>query len=224
MARYPFATLLDRSATGADRIFQLPDRKWASVVRRSGICGTVRFNMSSRDAARNVVSWSDVMRFLVLSLAFLVSACELMSNDRIPTEDDVRGWSALQPVVAACGEIRGVYQNVDVDSVVFYCRPRNGSEAEFWRQVRERSSAAGWVEDNTAASGPVKTFQRLQPRRGQQQLSSSEEIRVAWIDNRILVGYVQADHSSDPRPVRETSEGRFAEKSIWPHFIGLLSQ
>ena len=167
-------------------------------------------------------NFADGTPFLLIVSQTAVSSwrslvCELISMERIPTDADVRTWRALQPFVVACGEIRGVNQNIDVDSVVFYCRAVDASQAEFWRQIRERSSAVGWVEDSKGTTrGPVKTFQRLEPRRGQEQFSSSEEIRVAWTADRVVVGYVQADHSSEPTPVREVSEGRFAEKSIWP--------
>jgi hypothetical protein len=157
-------------------------------------------------------------------LVFTVSACELLSMERTPTEADIRAWRALQPFVDSCGEITGVYQNIDVDSVVFHCRGGVESEPELWRQLRERSAAVGWVEDSKErASGVVRTFQRLVPRRGAEQFSSSEELRIAWAGDRIVVGYVQADHPGEPTPVRETSEGRFAEKSIWPRFAELLS-
>lgn len=166
------------------------------------------------------------MRIPGLILAFMLTACgEPMSMERIPTEAEIRRWTALQAFVAACGEITGVYQNIDVDSVVFYCRPLDTSEAEFWRNLRERSSAASWVEDSKATTGgQAKTFQRLQPRRGEAQFSSSEEIRLAWTPERVVVGYVQADHFGEPAPVSHALEGRFAEKSIWPRFSALLAR
>jgi hypothetical protein len=40
----------------------------------------------------------------------------------------------------------------------------------------------------------------------------------------VILGYVQADHLGEPTPVSEASEGRFAEKSIWPRFNALLVQ
>jgi hypothetical protein len=148
-----------------------------------------------------------------------------VQKERIPTEVDIRGWNALQPFVAKGVKIQGVYQNLDVDSVVFQYAPAADSEAEFWRQVRERSVAAGWVEDNeTPSVRAVRVFQRSTRRREQEQSSSSEETRVAWTRDRVIVGYVQADHMGEPKPVREASEGKFAEKTIWPRFKALLPQ
>lgn len=170
-------------------------------------------------------SLTNPMRLVPLLLAFAVAACDPMSMEQVPSEAQIRAWDALKPFVAGCGEIRGVYQNLDVDSVVFHCRCRFESESEFWRLIAQQASPEGWIED-TAILGvvPIKTFQRLEGRRGQQQFSSSEETRVAWTPQRVIVGYVQADHSGEPTPVGKTGEGAFAERSVWPQFNRLLAQ
>jgi hypothetical protein len=165
------------------------------------------------------------MRLVPLFLAVAAMACDPMSMERIPSEAEIRNWDALKPFVAGCGEIRGVYQNLDVDSVVFHCDSRFESESEFWRLIAQQAIVEGWVEGTTITGGSViKSFQRLEGRRGQQQFSSSEETRVAWTPQRVIVGYVQADHSGEPMPVGKTGEGAFAETSVWPQFNRLLSQ
>ena len=167
------------------------------------------------------------MRLIVLMFASVVSACgPFMSMERVPTEADVRAWRALEPFVENCGAISGIYQNLDIDSVVLRCRPLDRiTEAEFWRAIATASSAAGWVEER-AATEPVETkvFERLATRQGREQFSGSEEIRIAWTPEHIAVGYVQADHAGDPKPVRDSSEGKFAEQTIWPRFNKLLPQ
>jgi hypothetical protein len=80
------------------------------------------------------------MRVVPLLLAFAVAACDPISMERVPSEAKIRAWDALKPFVAGCGEIRGVYQNLDVDSVVFHCHRRFESESEFWRLIAESIS------------------------------------------------------------------------------------
>ncbi len=159
---------------------------------------------------------------VVINLFF---ACIAM--ERVPSADEIQKWSALQPFVIQPSSITGVYQNIDTDSVVFHYSTRLTDPTAFWRELHNQARSSGWVHLAAAAetnsSREYETFQRLAPR-GELWFSSAEELRVAYRRDRIVVGYVQSDQQGDPKPVSQASEGRFANRELWPRFMALLSQ
>jgi hypothetical protein len=147
--------------------------------------------------------------------------------ERVPTAAEIQEWSALRPFVIQPSSITGVYQNSDVDSVVFHYSTRLTDQAAFWRELHNQARSSGWVHvvgaAETNGTREYETFQRLAPRRDL-WFSSAEELRVAYRRDRIVVGYVQSDQQGEPKPVSQASEGRFAVQEVWRRFMALLSR
>lgn len=160
---------------------------------------------------------------LHFGLAALTVACVEM--ERVPTATEIQQWQALQPFVLQADSITGVYRNHDVDAVVFEYNSNVGDVTEFWRLLQEGARSAGWAQATDGAvqrDSRYQMFYRFKPK-GELWFSSAEELRVAYQSGRVAVAYVQSDQDGDSKPVK-ASEGRFAEKHIWPRFFDLLSR
>jgi hypothetical protein len=152
-----------------------------------------------------------------------VAACTPhVDTERVPTEGDIRSWSTIQPFLVEAVHITGVYENDDIDSILFHYRSTASGGQAFWHQVDERATAEGWVGAPEGQLGH-KTYYRLRPR-GQAMVSSAEEVRVLYTPSRVVVGWIQSDQPGEPRPVAESSEGRFAERVLWPKFEALVGE
>ena len=157
----------------------------------------------------------------VVFVAFLTFvACDITNVEGVPSPADVRGRRQVAPFIVGTGEIEGLYNNVDVDAVVFSYELM--APQDFWRAVRQRAAGGGWQE--TADSARYVTFERFSPAQGTLNMSGSEEVRVALIGRRVLVAWVQTDHFGEPRRIRDSSEGEYASDRIWPQFEKHLSR
>ena len=148
-------------------------------------------------------------------------ACDTPDMERIPTDEELRTWPVLKPFLMSAESLTGVYRNLDVDCAVFHYRSSLPTE-QFWRQIEESATAQGWTPLPNGER-KYRTYQRLVPR-GSMGFSSAEEARIAYVAGRVVVGYVQSDQwSENPGPVAQSSEGRFAERQVWPKFDSLMS-
>ena len=171
-----------------------------------------------------------MIRALHVSLVFGGAAacmsCMTDSMERVPSADEIRKWPSLAPFVVEAASVTGVYQNIDIDSVVFHYITNVTAEGEFWRTVQRQAASAGWQHVDRVVSTPqlhkYETFQRLKPK-GELFFSSAEELRVAYTPARVVVAYMQSDQIGDPEPVSQASESRFADREIWPRFSQLTS-
>ena len=165
-------------------------------------------------------------RVALLIITCAVASMSCVSMDRIPSASEIRNWPALEPFLVEAASVTGVYQNVDIDSVVFYYSTTLTAENVFWCILNQRAVLAGWRHiDGVGSTYEVRkyeTFQRLKPR-GELGFSSAEELRVAYSPARVVVAYVQSDQNGDPKPVSQVSEGRFADQEIWPRFKELVA-
>ena len=148
-------------------------------------------------------------------------ACTAPDMERVPTQEDIRSWVALQPFIIQSERVVGVYQNLDVDCVVFHYHSTAPAEEAFWRELEQRARSEGWAPASPGA-GLQRAYRRLKPS-GSPYLSSAEELRIAYSPSRVVVGYVQSDQNGDPKPVAEAAEGRFAERHVWPKFNALVA-
>jgi hypothetical protein len=166
-----------------------------------------------------------ITRHSLIGLAVVSVSC--ISMERTPSASDVRRFTAVEPFVVQPTGVTGVYQNVDIDSVVFYYVTNLASDKEFWQAVKQQATLAGWQHVDDAAAGSsqpraYEAFQRLK-RKGELRFASAEELRIAYTPIRVVVAYVQSDHIGAPTPVSQTAEGRFADREIWSRFTQLLS-
>ena len=161
---------------------------------------------------------------LSITLAVLSVACAEM--ERVPASTEIQESQPLQPFLVSPVAITGVYQNLDVDSLVFHYTSRIRDETEFWRQLEQQAQSNGWAHTGNGRldrGQAYRTFERLKPR-GELSFSSAEELRIAYHPDRIAIAYVQSDQHGQPGPVAEASEGRFADDRIWPRFASLVPQ
>lgn len=144
-------------------------------------------------------------------------------KSRIPSCDDIRAQKALTTFLVDDTSIRGVYQNVDVDSLVFTYKTSVAAEGDFWQQLVRSVKGSGWYE--LGPKGEVRQFERTSSR-GNAMFSSAELLRIAYLSDkrRVVVGYVQADSSEENISFSETDEAGWAEKVIWPRFEELLDK
>ena len=161
-------------------------------------------------------------RVLSITLAAVSVACVEM--ERVPPSAEIQESQALQPFLVSPVAITGVYQNRDVDAVVFHYTSSIRDESEFWRRIEQQVQSAGWVNAKGGRHDPgqlYRSFERLKAQ-GELSFSSAEELRIAYHADRIAVAYIQSDQNGPPRPVAEASEGRFADDQIWPRFASLV--
>jgi hypothetical protein len=68
--------------------------------------------------------------FIALLILFLFAGCN-SGMDRVPSADEIRDSSRTKLFLVEAEQIRGIYQNIDVDSVIFAYRTRTASESDF---------------------------------------------------------------------------------------------
>ena len=170
--------------------------------------------------------WRTVHLLLLgTSLAAALVGCK----SRIPTAADIKAYQALDPFLVAETDIRGVYENIDVDSLVFTYTTSVASEDELWKRLEENLRGSRWEE--LAKRGAVRQFERTY-RRGETApgrpdmplFSSAELMRIAYLPRtrEVVVGYIQADCSEEEVSFRDTAESRWGDRFIWPQFDRLL--
>ena len=159
-------------------------------------------------------------RRFVFASALVLVACVAM--ERIPTADEIRRSSAVQPFLVEYEELTGVYQNLDVDSLVFRYRTSSRPDA-FWTALSRAAVQSGWDERLHSRTPGQRAFDRLKPKGGL-GFSSAEEVRVGVRGNLVVVGYVQSDQNGErPVPVERANEGQWAQSRLWPRFASELA-
>src|SRR5688500_11841041 len=128
-------------------------------------------------------------RLASVVITWAVASMSCISMDRVPSASEIRKWPALEAFVVEPASVTGVYQNMDVDSVVFHYGTNVTAEGEFWRILQRQAAAAGWQHvDGVASSRQLRkyqTFQRLKPK-GELWFSSAEELRVSYSPSRVV--------------------------------------
>ena len=100
----------------------------------------------------------------------LTNACNLASVNRVPSAGDVQSWEEVQSFIVAESELTGVYQNTDVDAVIFTYRTKL-PESEFLKQLAQRAEVAGW---SLTAATSVQIYERFSPRKSNTGFFGSE--------------------------------------------------
>jgi hypothetical protein len=133
----------------------------------------------------------------------------------------------LVAVSVEADDIRGSYQNLDVDCVVFSYSTRVQSAGAFWQKLTASLQGTSWKEIKPMDA--IRRFERRFPKgKGKSErtdmaiFSSAEETRVSYKQGRAVVAWVQADSSKDEASFAETSEAAFADRVVWPKFQALI--
>ena len=112
-----------------------------------------------------------LVKAIIFSTLFVFAGCDITNVEGVPSAADVRARRQVAPFIVGTGEIEGLYDNVDVDAVVFshaLTEPSN----EFSSLLRRRAAAEGWRE--SSESSTYVTFERFSPPRGTANMSGSE--------------------------------------------------
>ena len=159
----------------------------------------------------------------LLSATALVATVLVGCKSRTPSPADIKAYKAVTPFLIRETSIRGVYWNIDVDSLVFTYTTSIAVEEDFWQRLAERIKGSQWHE--LEPGGRIRQFERTLPR-GEAMFSSAEHLRIAYLDDKrtVVVAYVQADSSEEETSFSETNEARWADKWIWPMFDELLAE
>jgi hypothetical protein len=160
---------------------------------------------------------------LAVMASALLAACDFLSMEYIPRADDLRRNHST--FMIAESNLRGVYGNVDVESVIFTYTSAAQDSDEFWDAIHENAESAGWKL--TYEEPDLRRYERIIPRTGYQVLHSAEETRIAYNSTTkvVTVAWVQAYPSTLPDRFSDTGEeATWAEEAIWPQFRRLLAQ
>jgi hypothetical protein len=139
----------------------------------------------------------------------------LLTMEYVPTAEKILAGQHLQPFLVDPSDVEGIYGNIDIDSAVFRYRPGVVDVDEFWRRIDRQIEGTAWTK--LPADGELRRFQRVFPK-GSKAFCSVEEIRVRYdaVNRRVVVGWVQADSSTDVGRLAACSEADFANHVIWP--------
>jgi hypothetical protein len=169
---------------------------------------------------RSIMGTCHAARSCLVIGMVVVAGCDLLSKDRVPDAEEVRRFHSAF-LVEETG-IRGVYGNMDVDSVVFTYQTNAADETTFWDKLHEQVEARDWrlVDDQDS----FRRYERIIPRTGQQGYHSAEEARIAYKapPEPVVVAWVEADTSTLPDTFADTDEAQWANGAIWPKFQELV--
>jgi hypothetical protein len=143
--------------------------------------------------------------------------------EQVPSADLIEQW--LGPFLVEADQIKGIYRNLDVDSVVFTYRTALATEQAFAEGLTRNLAASRWQRQThtTAFIEYRRRFAKGETSPGRPDMpifASREVIRLSFnsADRTVVVAYVQADASQDSDSFEDTGEGTWAEKAIWPKF------
>ncbi len=162
-------------------------------------------------------------------LITLFSGCGQLSLNTVPTETVIRDWMGrflIEPQ-----EIRGEYQNLDVDCLLFAYHSEAKSADDFWKTLDLQVKAENW--EKTDIDGPNSEYRRYfakgETHADRPDMTAFESFEVTRVflheaTMTAVIGMVQADASSGPKNFEETGEGKWSRSAFWPRFEKLVSK
>lgn len=156
-------------------------------------------------------------RIFTILLVSLFTSCDFPDMETVPSAETIRSWDALQPFLVAEKGITGIYQNFDVDSLIFHYSTSYKDERNLLEAIRGNIKETRWGEasDDTC---PYYQFERRfekgeeNPNRpGMSLCPSTEILRITFFQDRdiVVVGYLQSDGGS---------ELQWSERFLWPQY------
>ena len=164
-------------------------------------------------------------KYFAILILIILQGCEFLSMERTPSSSDVLAWTDLHPFILNKTNVHGVYQNLDIDSMVFYYEASAYNDASFWNDIMHSSSSEHWKE--TGKRGVFRIFERYDGPRGSNRIYSSEQIRIYFDSKRRVakIAYVQIDGMGKPVLFADNdTQIRFANKKLWPKFMELIER
>ncbi|AUB84572.1 hypothetical protein [Candidatus Thiodictyon syntrophicum] len=166
--------------------------------------------------------------FVGLMAVILLSGCDFLSLEQVPGPEAIRG--RMGRFLVNPDQIRGVYRNLDIDSLVFTYTARVDGETAFWGRLEEGLQGSRWTE--TERRGAMREYRRsyregeCDAERPDLAIFSSFEVARVFFDptsQTVAMAYVQADGRSSDMTFEDTGESQWVEKAIWPRFRDLVS-
>jgi hypothetical protein len=160
---------------------------------------------------------------LLSVMAMCLTGCSLLTMEEIPSPELIKKW--MGPFLIEADQIKGVYRNLDVDSLIFTYGTAVQTEGEFRNALSSALVNSRW-QRSTSATDFIefrRTFAKgdtSEDRPDMAMFASFELARLSFnpAERKVVVAYVQADTSKSVTRFEDTSEGEWAERVIWPKF------
>ncbi len=94
--------------------------------------------------------------FAGLMGVILLSGCDFMSMEQVPSSEAIRGWMAR--FLVSPDQIHGVYRNLDIDSLVFTYTSKVDGEVAFWSRLEDGLQGSRWTE--AERRGAMREYRR----------------------------------------------------------------
>lgn len=162
-------------------------------------------------------------------MAVCLTGCSLLTMEEVPSPELIKKW--MGPFLIEADQVKGIYRNLDVDSLVFTYRTAVQTEGEFRNALSSALVNSTWKR-STSATDFIE-FRRMfekgdtsEDRPDMAMFASFELARLSFnpADRKVVVAYVQADTFKRVTRFEDTSEGEWAERVIWPKFNELIKK
>ena len=162
-------------------------------------------------------------RVCSLMLVAFLAGCSLVTMEEVPSPELIKKW--MGPFLIESDQIKGVYRNLDVDSMVFTYRTSVTTEERFLVSLASSLAGSTWQRETNAMA--FIEFRRgfskgeTAPDRPDMTMFASLEVaRLSFnpTNHTVVVAYVQSDSVKNIDRFEDTSEGKWAERTIWPKF------
>lgn len=166
---------------------------------------------------------------MLATLTMLFTGCSIITMEQVPSTDLIKKW--MGSFLIEADQIKGVYRNLDIDSVVFTYRTGATTEQDFAESLVDNLADSKW-QRQTEVTDFIE-FRRVfakgdttAERPDMAIFTSLELVRLSFnpTNRTVTVAYVQADTSKNVSRFEETGEGKWAERTIWPKFDQLRKQ
>lgn len=154
--------------------------------------------------------------FFILLIS-LFASCNSLDMETVPSAETIRSWKAIRPFLIAEKGITGIYQNFDVDSLIFIYSSSHKDERQLLEAIRGNITETKWREASNDACSYHQFERRFKmgeenPNRPDMSLFPSTEIlRITLFPDRsiIVVGYLQSNGGA---------ELQWGERVLWPRY------
>ena len=158
---------------------------------------------------------------LVLLIVAVSARCSFSHMEYVPNAEDLR--QRFGAFVVDETDLKGVYGNTDVDSVIFTYSTSFHTESHFWSKLGAKAEANNWRRVENVDR--VRRYERFTAGGDKERPYGIEETRIAYDPRRrrVVVASVQADQpDSRSRFPDSGPEATFAQRVVWPRFEDLL--
>jgi hypothetical protein len=164
---------------------------------------------------RRIVILAVVFVFIGAAAAFYAN---FLRMDFVPGADQFKEW--LPEFASNLSDLKGLYGNQDVDSLIFSFR-FPGSPERFFSDLENKAQNSGWTIEERH-----QNYLRLLRFKTGVAMYSYEEVKFVSVPNKSkgYIGYIQIDSPVKVSKLSQTDEGRWADRVLWPKFNRYLEK